>query len=166
MKSWFEYNWQVRDQWFDEYRLLATEELVKERTGGVGTILRTFFHIVDVELSWIRAIDGLEDWEPRFEDYPTLDSVKDLSDACRKQVTDILSKADADKVYTEVQVSWHPEPLIYGEVLRHVIAHEIHHIGQLSIWAKELGIQQVSANYIDRGLGRQMLQEKTRLRIF
>lgn len=40
----------------------------------------------------------------------------------------------------------------WGEVMRHVIAHEIHHIGQLSIWARELGIKPVSANVIGRGL--------------
>ncbi|QWH42653.1 hypothetical protein EXW53_12305 [Bacillus mycoides] len=39
-----------------------------------------------------------------------------------------------------------------GEVLRHVIVHEIHHIGQLSIWARELNLQPVSANLIGRGL--------------
>ena len=27
----------------------------------------------------------------------------------------------------------------WGEVMQHVIAHEIHHMGQLSVWARELG---------------------------
>lgn len=40
----------------------------------------------------------------------------------------------------------------YGEVLRHVIAHEIQHIGQLSVWARELGREPVSANLIGRKL--------------
>lgn len=35
--------------------------------------------------------------------------------------------------------------------MRHTIALEIHHIGQLSIWARELGRNPVSANLI--GLG-------------
>ncbi|HDR5875335.1 TPA: damage-inducible protein DinB, partial [Bacillus anthracis] len=30
--------------------------------------------------------------------------------------------------------------------------HEIHHIGQLSIWARELNLRPVSANLIGRGL--------------
>ncbi|WP_136604905.1 DinB family protein [Paenibacillus dokdonensis] len=165
MKSWFEYNWQVRDEWFEVYSQLPTEELIKERTGGVGSILKTFFHIADVELSWIRAIEGLEDWEPLYEDYPTLEAVKDLSDGCRKQILDILSNADVSKESTVVRVSWRNEPLVYGEVLRHVIAHEIHHIGQLSVWAKELDIKRVSANFIDRGLGQTLLQEKADLTI-
>jgi uncharacterized damage-inducible protein DinB len=40
----------------------------------------------------------------------------------------------------------------WGEVIRHVIAHEIHHIGQLSIWAREVGKKPISANLIGRGL--------------
>lgn len=39
-----------------------------------------------------------------------------------------------------------------GEVIRHVIAHEIHHAGQLSIWSREIGKQPISANLINRGL--------------
>jgi uncharacterized damage-inducible protein DinB len=40
----------------------------------------------------------------------------------------------------------------YGEVLRHVIVHEIHHIGQLSVWSREIGKKPVTANLIGRGL--------------
>lgn len=27
----------------------------------------------------------------------------------------------------------------WGEIMRHVIAHEIHHVGQISVWAREEG---------------------------
>ncbi len=40
----------------------------------------------------------------------------------------------------------------FGEIMRHVIAHEIHHIGQISVWIRELGIDPVSASVIGRGL--------------
>ncbi len=166
MKTWFEYNWQVRDEWFEVFGGLPVGELAKERTGGVGSILRTLFHIVDVELSWIRAIEGMEDWEPRFEDYASLEKIRMLSEDCRGQIKDILSKVNAEKERTVVRVPWHAEPLVYGEVLRHVIAHEIHHVGQLSVWAKELGIKRVSANVIGRGLGETLLQEPSARTLF
>ncbi|PER29890.1 hypothetical protein CN931_22460 [Bacillus sp. AFS054943] len=54
-------------------------------------------------------------------------------------------------VINQFKVSWTNKEYRYGEVLRHVIVHEIHHIGQLSIWAKELNLQPVSANLIGRG---------------
>jgi len=39
-----------------------------------------------------------------------------------------------------------------GEILRHIIVHEIHHIGQLSSWSKEIGIPVVSSNFVGRDL--------------
>lgn len=36
--------------------------------------------------------------------------------------------------------------------MRHMIAHEIHHIGQLSVWAREIGKKPVSANLIGKEL--------------
>lgn len=47
--------------------------------------------------------------------------------------------------------------LYKGEILRHILVHEIHHIGQLSLWSKELGIQVVSSNFIGRDLGESFL---------
>ncbi len=36
------------------------------------------------------------------------------------------------------------------DILHHVIVHEIHHIGQLSVWAREIALHPVPANYIGR----------------
>jgi len=54
----FRYNWQIRDEWFEWCKCLSEEELMKPRTGGVGSILKTLFHIVDVEYSWVCHIQG------------------------------------------------------------------------------------------------------------
>ncbi|MBZ4317248.1 DinB family protein, partial [Mycobacterium tuberculosis] len=32
----------------------------------------------------------------------------------------------------------------------HIIAHEVHHIGQLSVWSRELRLQPVSSNFVGR----------------
>jgi uncharacterized damage-inducible protein DinB len=40
----------------------------------------------------------------------------------------------------------------WGEVMLHVIAHEIHHAGQLSIWIREVGKNQFPPTSIGRGL--------------
>ncbi|SPF54671.1 conserved hypothetical protein [Candidatus Desulfosporosinus infrequens] len=41
---------------------------------------------------------------------------------------------------------------LYGEVLRNLAVHKIHHIGQLSIWAREHRYEPVSANLVGMGL--------------
>ncbi|MGG3526437.1 damage-inducible protein DinB [Bacillus pseudomycoides] len=152
MGTLFRYNWQVRDQWFEWCKQLSEEDLLCKRVGGVGSILETLFHIVDVEYSWIRALQGKVDFELKFEDYRTLEKVKQLSDSFRTKMEDFTQTWSSNLENKILTASWTDETFKYGEVLRHVIAHEIHHIGQLSIWARQLNLQPVSANLIRRGL--------------
>lgn len=150
MLHFFEYNWQVRDEWLDWCQQLPVEELVKERTGGVGSILYTFFHIMDVEYSWIRGIQDKEDIMVDFENYATLEKVTALSNQFRTEIKEFLYKDLASFEDKIVTVPWDEQPYMKSEILRHIIAHEIHHIGQLSVWARELDIQPVSANFVGR----------------
>ncbi len=90
MIRFFEYNWQVRDEWFAWCRQWPDEELTKERNGGVGNILHTLFHIAEVEYSWLRGMQGKEDIVSRFEDYGSLDQVKAFSDRCRNECADFI----------------------------------------------------------------------------
>jgi len=148
----FEYNWLVRDEWFDWCNQLTIGELLKDRSGGVGSILNTFFHIIDVEYSWLRGIQGKEDVVAQFADYNTLDKVKSLSDTFRKELSEFL-KLDLDELKKElVSVPWDEDKYTVDEILHHIITHEIHHIGQLSVWARELELSPVPANFIGREL--------------
>jgi uncharacterized damage-inducible protein DinB len=152
MINFFAYNWQIRDDWFHWCNQLTMDELLKDRRGGVGNILYTLFHLIDVEYSWIRAIQGKEDVIFQFTDYHTLEKVKSLSDTLRMEVADFL-KIDLEHIkHKEVYVSWDEETFTVDAILHHLIIHEIHHIGQLSIWARELEQRPVSANFIGRAL--------------
>lgn len=53
------------------------------QTGGM---LETWFHIVDVEYSWISALQGEEDSEPQFKDYQSIQKVKALSDLYKREL--------------------------------------------------------------------------------
>ncbi|AYF06635.1 MULTISPECIES: DinB family protein [Bacillus] len=152
MYTLFQYNWQVRDDWFKWCEQLSEEELLRKRVGGVGSILETLFHIVDVEYSWISALQGKEDNEPQYKDYQSIQKVKALSDLYKRELEVFLKLWSSSLEYKILKASWTDKTYTYGEVLRHVIVHEIHHIGQLSIWARELNLQPVSANLIGRGL--------------
>lgn len=156
MLKLFQYNWQVRDDWFTWCEDIPEEELLKKRVGGVGSILYTLFHIVDVEYSWICGLQGKpEPEEPPFEDYASLQKVKDFSRHCHEEVEPFVrswTNEMENQSLTEPDSDEETESFNYGEVMRHVIAHEIHHIGQLSIWSRELGKNPVTANLIRRGL--------------
>ncbi|MGE8205714.1 DinB family protein [Heyndrickxia sp. NPDC080065] len=146
MYMFFEYNWQVRDEWFQWCENISEEELILPRDGGVGSILKTLFHIVDVEQAWINGLQGNPEYHYNFKDYPSLSSVKELSNNCRLKVKDFVQNWSKEIEKQKL------DDFTYAEVIRHVIAHEIHHIGQLSVWSRELGLSPVSANLIGRGL--------------
>ena len=152
MIHFFEYNWQIRDEWFEWCNQLTIEELLKDRKGGVGSILYTFFHIIDVEYSWLRGIQGKDDVVAQFADYNTLDKVNSLSDTFRKEVTEFFKSNLGELKKELVSVPWDEDKYTVDEILHHIITHEIHHIGQLSVWSRELGLSPVPANFIGREL--------------
>lgn len=148
----FQYNWMVRDEWFELCKQVPLEELLRKRIGGAGCMLYTLFHIADAEYSWVRGIQGKPDVPVRYEDCNTLEQVKGLSDRWRQETRSFLEIWSNDCEHERVTVPWTAGLYAKGEILRHLIAHEIHHMGQLSIWAREIGMQPVSSNVIGRGL--------------
>lgn len=152
MIKFFEYNWQVRDEWFNWCNQLSNKELLKDRNGGVGNILYTLFHIIDVEYSWIRGIQGKEDVVFQFDDYNTLENIISLSDKLRNEIAEFLKTNIDDLKEQSVSVSWDEAKYTVNDILHHIIAHEIHHIGQLSVWSRELELQPASSNFVGREL--------------
>ncbi|GGF71545.1 DNA damage-inducible protein DinB [Paenibacillus albidus] len=155
MQTLFHYNWMIREEWYQWCEDVSGEELLKTRTGGVGGILKTLFHITDVEWSWIQAIQGKPDFQEDFEQYNSLDKVRALDAKFRLDVEPFV-EAWHDGLERRIFEDHLPDGRAvtdaWGEVMRHVIAHEIHHIGQLSVWSREIGKPPVSANLIGKGL--------------
>ncbi|NWL88431.1 damage-inducible protein DinB [Paenibacillus sp. 79R4] len=152
MKALFQYNWQVRDEWFDVLESIPPLELIKERGTGVGSYLKTLFHILDVEYSWIRAMQNEPDIVFPFEEYQDVQALRNLSNELRVEIREFIDQWTHEMEYEMVHPSWQDKPFCKGEILRHILVHEIHHIGQFSIWSKEIGIQVVSSNFIGREL--------------
>ncbi|WP_046215270.1 DinB family protein [Paenibacillus wulumuqiensis] len=155
MEMLFRYNWQVRQEWMDWCRQLPTSELTRQRTGGVGSILKTLIHIVDVEHSWLCDLQGKPDQSEWFQTVDSLEQIIDLSDRFQPEISRYVSEWTPEmeqQILQAVRKDGSAEQYTYGEVMRHVIAHEIHHMGQLSVWSRELGREPVSANLIRRGL--------------
>ncbi|PLR86843.1 damage-inducible protein DinB [Bacillus canaveralius] len=152
MLTLFRYNWQVRDEWFDWCEQLPQEEYIKQRTGGAGSFHETLLHIIDVEYSWIRALEAKSDIEIDFKGFESLQRVRELSERYHPEIFAFLQKWTSDMENLRCSAPWLDDEFTRGEVLRHIIAHEIHHVGQLSVWARDLDLRPVSANLIGRGL--------------
>lgn len=157
METFFRYNWIVREQWYEWCRDLPEEELLRPRTGGVGSILQTLFHIVDVEWSWIRRLQGKPDDLENFDEYASLQKVRELDQRFKPEVEAFVAAWDnsmESRAFYDNRPDGSVDRDAWGEVIRHIIAHQIHHMGQLSVWARETGIQKnpISPNVIGQNL--------------
>ncbi|GAA0339929.1 DinB family protein [Bacillus carboniphilus] len=155
MKTLFQYNWMVRDEWYQWCESVNEQELLQPRTGGVGGILKTLFHIADVEWSWMMILQGKPAGLEDFEEFNSLEKIRGLDAKYRQEVEVFVREWEPS---FENRLLKLPEPdgtvetHTWGEVMRHIIAHEIHHIGQLSVWSREMGKKPVSASLIGRSL--------------
>jgi uncharacterized damage-inducible protein DinB len=151
----FLYNWQVRADWFEWCKSIPVEELQAERVGGMGSILKNLIHVIDAELLWINYMRK----EPYF--YPEKKSIAnlDLDDVIKfsiytKKITEnFLQNLTEDYENQKLQIHGKGGTIYtftYGKIIRHVISHEIHHIGQLSIWSRKMDIKPISSDLIIR----------------
>jgi len=155
VKTLFNYNWTIREEWYSWCEDVPLDELLKVRTGGVGGILHTLFHIIDVEWSWIRIMQGKPDFQESFKEYQNLEKVKELDAIFKKDVEEFVLGWQSEmenNVVQNIREDGSIETLTFGEIMRHTLVHEIHHIGQLSVWSREIGKKPVSANLIGKGV--------------
>lgn len=105
----------------------------------VGQIM---LHIGDAEEGWFRYVvrRDLEQWpEYPLESYPTREAIKELLDqihARTEKYLATLALADLDRT---IEAPWGQDTFRLGWVIWHVIEHEIHHRGELSLVLGMLG---------------------------
>ncbi|MEQ2528386.1 DinB family protein [Bacillaceae bacterium CLA-AA-H227] len=155
VKSLFEYNWTIREKWLEWCKGISEEELLKERIGGYKGILHTLFHIVDVEQRWMRGLSKEVPVKYNFRDYNTLDDVINFSKTTKEYSLNFIENSNGNlgnERFHSVNKQGEKVSFAYIEVLLHITVHEVHHIGQLSVWAREIGKEPISANLIGLNL--------------
>lgn len=152
MKKLFYYNWQVREDWFQWCQQFRSEQLLEKRVGGFGNILHTLLHIVVVEYDWIQDLKSGKIIEINPDKFTSIEDVIQLHENLHLEVKDFVESWTNELGEKTLVLEEEGETFNYEEVMYHILAHEIHHIGQLSVWARELGVPPVTANLIRRGL--------------
>ena len=110
-----------------------------EESWTVGEIL---LHIANSEQGWFQyAVTGeLEEWPAEFsvDDHPTLERMKELLTEVHDWTEDFITDLDIDDYQRMIEVPW-GEKISLGWILWHVLEHEIHHRGELSLILGLLG---------------------------
>lgn len=153
MLSLFKYNWQVREDWFNWCESLSEEEFHKERVGGMKSIRETLIHVIDCELLWLNSLIDEKIVFERRQLLTQLSEIKEYSTFVQSYTEQLIEQLPSD--YENILIEVHRRDgsileFTQKKILAHMITHEIHHIGQLSVWARELQRKPISSDLIIR----------------
>ena len=155
MYELFKYNWQIREDWIKWCEDLSNDELIKKRTGGMGSILRNIFHVIDCEQLWINQMKGMPVIQKDISTIASLNEIKEFSTLAKTMtehfILDYIAKNDK-KILVYQKKNREELYFSYEKILHHIITHEIHHMGQLSVWAREMGKKPVPSDLMLKDL--------------
>lgn len=141
----------IIEEWIEWCDRLSKEELNKRRTGGMGSILHNLFHVIDCEQLWINQLQETVITQKNMKAITNSDEIKEFSNSTKKVSKRFIreyEKSNENNIFTYTSKSGEKKQWTYNKVLYHIITHEIHHIGQLSIWAREIGKEPISSDLI------------------
>lgn len=153
MLSLFQYNWQVREDWFNWCESLSEEEFQKERVGGMKSIRETLIHIIDCELLWLNSLVDEKVVFKRRQLLTQLSEIKEYSTFVQSFTEQFIEQLPSDYENKLIEVQRRDGSILeftQKKILAHMITHEIHHIGQLSVWAREIQRKPISSDLIIR----------------
>jgi uncharacterized damage-inducible protein DinB len=105
----------------------------------VGKIM---LHIADAEQGWFQYVvmNEIEAWPViELEDYPDKPAIKEKLTEIHSRTEAYLSTLSFDDLEQKISLPWSDGRLKLGWIIWHVLEHEIHHRGELSLILGLLG---------------------------
>ena len=120
----------------------SDEELAYVPFAGSWSVGQIILHIAEAEEGWIRyaILRQLEKWpEPHQpQEYPTTAALKSALTKVHEQTEQYLDSLDETHLIQWIDLPWDEcQPLL--DIIWHVVEHEIHHRGELSLILGLLG---------------------------
>lgn len=118
------------------------DELVYRPFGQSWMVGDIMVHIPDAEDGWFRYVVNreLSDWPSySLDEYPDIESIKKLISEVHARTEGFLAELDSADLERPIQLPWKDVETSLGWIIWHVIEHEIHHRGELSLILGTLG---------------------------
>jgi len=100
-------------------------------------------HIADAEEGWFRYVITGErnEWPTEYtlQNYPSKEVIGQLLDQVHGRTESFLATLELADLERQVQVPWGDDTFTLGWIIWHVLEHEIHHRGELSLILGLLG---------------------------
>jgi uncharacterized damage-inducible protein DinB len=123
-------------------KLFQEDELHFKPFKGAWSVGEILLHIANAEEGWFRyAVTGeFDEWPSghTLDNYPTFESITALLDEVHEWTEGYISTLTLKDYHREVELPW-DEKIHLGWIIWHVLEHEIHHRGELSLILGLLG---------------------------
>jgi len=132
---------QVRADLLTTIDKFSEEELAYSPYPGCWSIGKTMLHIADCEDYWLHVVVEPSlppDFLYELADYPTKTAIKTKLDQAHQRTLVLLDKLD-ERNLTDGRQTPRRETFTVGWIIWHVLEHEIHHRGELSMALGLLG---------------------------
>ena len=134
---------EVREGLVQTLDKLTDEQLDFTPREGLWSLGTVVCHIASAEDGWFRYVVARElaDW-PGYttEDYPTVEAVKDLLAEVHARTEAYLASLDVADLDRIIKTPW-GSSLSLRWIVWHVLEHEIHHRGEVSLMLGLLGLE-------------------------
>ena len=132
----------VRNGLLETIEKFNEDELEHKPYEGAWSVGEIILHIANAEDGWFRYVvkRQVDQWpnEHSLKNYPTMEAIKELLDDVHAETQAYLAVLEIDDLKKKLKAPWGREITI-GFVIWHVLEHEIHHRGELSLILGQLG---------------------------
>ena len=137
------FHWEhIRKGLISTINAFTEEDLIYILYPGSWTVGRIMLHIAGAEDYWLRYVVTREliEWPENYtlENYPDKESILQVLGEVHTRTLEYIEPLDEDDLSAIIKTPWESElPLLW--IIWHVVEHEIHHRGELSLILGTLG---------------------------
>jgi len=146
----FDHNLACRESLLDILEQVNTEEFVRDRGVGKGSMRNILVHLVNTERGWISFLDGRESSDIEPESLDSVQSIREIWSKVHEETREFMDKLREDQLLHVKSVKWDDQTVSFtvGKVLMHIATHETHHRGVLTGLIRQQGIDPPSFDMI------------------
>jgi uncharacterized damage-inducible protein DinB len=146
----FDHNLTCRESLLDTQEQVNTEELVRDRGVGKGSMRNILVHLVNTEKSWISFLDNRKSSDIEPESLDSVQSIREIWSRVHDKTEEFMDRLREDQLLHVKSVKWRNQTVSFtvGKVLMHVATHETHHRGVLTGLIRQQGLNPPSFDMI------------------
>ena len=143
LEALYDYSYWANSRLFQLISQLTPEQFTQPVDESDASIRKTLVHLLSAEWGWLSRCGGPERSQRlNPADYPTVESLIEVSGKVEVHVRDFLSRLNVEDLARDVEYMndrGEKRSMPLGELMQHAANHGVHHRGQIALLLRLLG---------------------------